>query len=67
MKIAKLIPNGWPCTYGECPSGAFIHNQIHLGFKSEYKNEGFNEAGEYFCGGDDIIVQPVYLEWEEIE
>lgn len=77
MKILKLVPDGWPCTLGECPPGPFIYNG-NLGFKTEYTNNGdievFCETGEYFWAGTNvaeernkIIVQPVIAKWEEVE
>ena len=69
MKQLVLKPNGWPCTLEECPPGIFVCGE-NIGFKSEYSNdktEAFCESGEYFCAGDDKIVQPVTAEWIDEE
>lgn len=71
MKRLVLVPNGWPCSLNECPSGALIVDNT-LAFKSEYRtNEGkieaYNEAGEFLCVGSDALVQPVNAIWEEYE
>ena len=55
MKKLVLVPVGWPCSLEECPPGAFLFAEEHVGFKSEYrrsdgKPEAFNEAGEAYHG-----------------
>lgn len=72
MKKLVLNPDGWPCTLAECPPGAFLHSEKHLGFKSEYhtstgKIEAYNEAGEFYCGDPKDLVQPLLPEWLEDE
>ncbi len=70
MKRLIIKPNGWPCTLLECPPGLFIYED-RIGLKSEYRTENGSikaycgSSGEYFCGKEDIIVQPVIAEWEE--
>lgn len=53
MKQLVLVPNGWACSYAECPPGFFVNNG-QLCFKSEYSEdgrpEGYNSAGEFYCG-----------------
>ena len=66
-----LTPSGWPCTYEECPPGFFVFGES-VGFKSEYRGstgkiDGYNEAGEFYCGPVDGIVQPVDPIWIEEE
>lgn len=70
MKVLKLVPDGWPCSLEECRPGHFVHDGIHLGFKTEYRKENgsvmaFNEAGEYFCVTDVHKVQAVSAQWED--
>ncbi len=76
MKRFELKPDGWPCRLAECPPGPFLFKEA-LGFKSEYTSdkgfpEAYNEAGEYFHGdgksdAKDQIVQPLIVEWVEVE
>lgn len=70
-----MMPDGWPCTLGECRPGHFIFQDL-LCFKDEYGSAGnaFNEAGEIFWGGTTdvterrkLVVQPVDPVWEEYE
>ena len=70
-----MMPDGWPCTLGECRPGNFIFED-HLCFKDEYGSSGnsYNEAGEIFWGGTTdeterrkLVVQPVDPVWEEYE
>ena len=71
MKIKKIVPFGWTCMLEECPPGHFVTlENEQLCFKSEYgDNEGkrdiYNESGEYWCAGYDVIVQPVIMEIED--
>jgi len=71
MRILKIVPKGWPCTLQECPPGHFVYED-QLCFKSEYSKNGnaggieaFNSAGEYFCAGENTVVQPADYEWWE--
>lgn len=75
MKRLVMMPDGWPCTLGECRPGHFIY-QDRLCFKDEYGSAGnsYNEAGEIFWGGttdrqdrNTLTVQPVLPIWEEYE
>jgi len=76
MKILKLIPDGWRCTFAECPPG-FFTIEDHLFFKSDYYTnnypDAFNEGGSVLSLGitkeaiQSVIVQPVKKEWEDIE
>lgn len=71
MKQITLVPSGWPCTLEECPPGPFIVSD-RLCFKSEYgDNEGkrdiYNSAGEFWCGGYDVVVQPVETVIEDVD
>ena len=78
MKRLILEPNGWQCTFSECPAGLFVFNDS-VCFKSEYctdkgELEAYNEAGEFFWGGtesykirEELIVQPVIAEWEDVD
>jgi hypothetical protein len=63
-----MVPEGWPCKHQECRPGFFVFND-RLCFKDEYGSKGgsYNEAGEFFCGGDEVMVQPVEPIWEEFE
>lgn len=70
MQRKLIVPDGWPCTVGECPPGPFVtlENPELLCFKSEYgDNDGkldvYNSAGEFFHG--DGLVQPVEMIIEE--
>ena len=74
MQTKQIIPNGWPCTLQEAPPGPFVsmsHPDL-LCFKSEYTHAdkehpndnrvmAFNSAGEFFCSGNDTMVQPVEM------
>lgn len=77
MKKMYLVPNNWNCTIEECPPGPFAFmaegaegQDVHLGFKSEYRTEtgkveAYNVAGEFFCGEGKVI--PLVVKWEEEE
>jgi len=71
MKRLIMKPDGWPCTLRKCRPGHFLFMGKYLGFKSEYytnnKPDAYNEAGEYFCGNPDELIQPVTPEWEECD
>jgi hypothetical protein len=74
MKQLIIKPNGWPCSYAECPPGLFVYHS-QLCFKSEYGNDNpyLVGSGEYFCAGapnsqrDGLEVQPCVFEWVEWE
>ena len=64
----SIEPNGWPCTLLAAPPGPFVtlEHPEELCFKSEYREDdgrirAFNSAGEFFCRGNDALVQPVYM------
>lgn len=68
MRILKLMPADFEMTLMECPPGHFLFDGQHVGFKSEYRTEAgkieaYNEAGEFFCGGEDKKVMPLFPEW----
>jgi hypothetical protein len=66
MKMLVINPNGWPCTFIECPPGLFVVNN-DLCLKTEYGNdEAYCDSGEAFARKD-AIVQPVVAEWIEVE
>lgn len=69
MKRLVMVPDGWPCKFSECRPGHFLFMDKYLGFKSEYhtnnKSDAYNEAGEFYCGDRDGLVQPVDPVWEE--
>jgi len=73
MKQRTIMPEGWPCLLSECRPGHFITlENEQLCFKSEYSsNDGkrdiYTEAGEFWCAGYDVIVQPVEMIIEDIE
>lgn len=67
-----ILPNGFPCSLGECEPGFFIHEN-NLCFKDEYRG-AYCDTGEAFWAGTDnekdrdkIIVQPVVYEWRLFE
>lgn len=75
MKKLELNPDGFECSFGECPPGLFLYDK-NVFFKSEYTTNGrpdaYCDSGEYFCAGkpnpEDIsalIVQPLLWEWVE--
>jgi len=78
MKRMVVNPDGWPCTFNECPPGFFVFED-NLYLKSEYRSEdksdAYCESGEYFWGGTGgdvkkrgaLKVQPVIVEWEEFD
>ena len=81
MRRLVILPQGWPCTLGECPPGFYLF-QDDLCMKTEYVRESvggngveaFNCGGEAFWGGAStnaecakLIVQPVSVRWEEYE
>jgi hypothetical protein len=80
MKMLIIEPNGWPCTFGECPPGYFL-DETTLCLKTEYssneqpeKHDAYNCGGEYYWGGTNnstdrnkITVQPCRARWVEIE
>lgn len=72
MKKLIMQPDGWPCTLAECRPGYFVFNGEYLGFKSGYyskdnKPDAYNEAGEFYWGDSEKLVQPVNSVWEESE
>ena len=75
MKQLRIVPDGWPCTLGECGPGLFTYKN-NLGFKSEYGQDGVYVvvSGEIFWGGTNtkenrlaLPVQPCKAEWWEAE
>lgn len=74
MKRCTLIPDGWPCSFAECPPGFFMFNK-NIFLKSEYGgDEAYCESGEVFWGGTQtkeerakLEVQPVRVHWEYYE
>lgn len=66
MKRMLIQPDGWPCTYAECPPGFFVYGTM-LGLKSEYGGEGYCDSGEAFAKPGDVEVQPVMAVWVEEE
>ena len=72
-----LKPAEWHCTLAECPPGPFLifpikESDTDLCFKSEYRSnsgvsEAYNSAGEHVCTGDESIVQPLEVIWEEYD
>ena len=76
-KQVSIVPEGWPCTLGDCPPGHFMSGD-ELCFKSEYRSNGqievYCSSGEAFWGGvsghdarEALIVQPVIVTLEEVE
>lgn len=66
--IRKIVPLGWPTSLRAAPPGPFVtlDNPELLCFKSEYSKdsgapEALNSAGEYFCGDDTALIQPVMM------
>jgi len=73
--VKRIIPIGWPVKLIDCPPGPFVtleHPHL-LCFKSEYMHDdgvrvmAFNCAGEFFCTGNDCMVQEVDMNCEEEE
>lgn len=65
MRRLVIVPDGWPCSYEECPAGYFVH-EGHLFLKSEYGGQGYCGSGEAFALSP-AEVQPVYATWEDFE
>lgn len=75
MKL-RVVPDGFPCTFAECPPGLFV--MLHptgepmdsVGIKGKYGTTGgcfeaYNESGENYCGKGLVI--PAHVEYEEDE
>jgi len=78
VKRLEMVPNGWPCTFKDCPPGYFVW-QGNLCLMSDYgdnagKRNAYCDSGEYFLGGvtttqerDGLAVQPVVPRWVEVD
>jgi hypothetical protein len=76
MKRLVIKPVGWPCPFGQCTPGLFVHG-ISIGIKGAAA-EGEKPLVEVLWGdnGDSLLpgshnsqieVQPVIAEWEEYD
>jgi hypothetical protein len=76
-KIIKLVPDGFSCSFADCPPGLFLFEDC-VALKTEYGDDIFGEAftqnGERFWGGvntkaarNNLIVQPLAVEYGKEE
>lgn len=72
MRELKIIPKGWPCSLGECPTGLFVYERT-LCVKSVHDGPILATGDVAWCGTSDksstmaLIVQPCEAVWEEPE
>jgi hypothetical protein len=70
VKELKIIPMGWPCTLGECPTGLFVYGKT-LCVKSVHDGPILATGDVAWCGAsaedarNQLIVQPCEAIWEE--
>lgn len=73
MKRLELQPEGWPCTFGECPPGLFLMGE-DVCLRTQYGSDAYLDNGDAFWGGastkedrNALIVQPLKAVWMEVE
>lgn len=62
-----IVPYGFECEISECPAGPFLFrsgDKWCVGFKAEYAEHVYNEAGEFYCNKTGKV-QPAIYEWRE--
>lgn len=71
MRRPLFKPSDFSCKLNECPPGFFLFGEM-IGFKNQYGDPACCDTGEYFWGGtetskerDNLIVTPLWYEWEE--